>query len=445
MNIANPQQKASWILLSAVIALSLPPVAQSRDDRLGVTTHFSQGWDLASSMTLLQSSSIGWIRDDIFWSQFETSKGVYATPANVQTWINAVSNAGIKIVGLIGYGNPIYADPYDPVAYGNFAAWLARTFAGKIQAIEVCNEPNGDYASKEGRNWQARYTSLLNATAAAVKAANPNVVVIGGGSLYTSDNYLIMSDGVSAQVDGLTAHPYCAENLPDNLKDGGQPFGDYVNAWRQNAAGHHAPNQIWHTEWGQATEKDPGGKWAITESIQAWENIRRLLDCYFYNIDHTFIYDLRDDAFTPFNAAAVYGIAYAQSPDGDRRCAPKLCFHAVNNVSGALSGLTPDPARPFTYFRPENPPPNWNWKNYSAYRFNSPAGHKTVIAFFLNDHWYNPGTFQAFIRFGTYSPRSVTLYDPVSGQSQNLPWWSDGSGLTTKVTVTSHPQFLIIE
>ena len=74
----------------------------------------------------------------------------------MQAWINAVSNAGIKIVGLIGYGNPIYTDPYDPDAYSKFAAWVARTFAGKIQAIEVCNEPNGDYASKEGANWQTK-------------------------------------------------------------------------------------------------------------------------------------------------------------------------------------------------------------------------------------------------------------------------------------------------
>jgi hypothetical protein len=55
---------------------------------------------------------------------------------------------------------PFYAGPYDSVAYGNFAAWLARTFAGKIQAIEVCNEPNGDYDSKEGPNWQAKYLLL---------------------------------------------------------------------------------------------------------------------------------------------------------------------------------------------------------------------------------------------------------------------------------------------
>jgi len=430
-------------MLLTVMGLALSSVAQSRDDRLGVTTHFSQGWDLASSMALLRISSIGWIRDDIFWSQFETSKGVYSTPPNVQAWINAVSNAGIKIVGLIGYGNPIYPDPYDPVAYSNFAAWLARTFAGKIQGIEVCNEPNGDYASKEGLNWQAKYASLLNATAASVKSANPNMAVIGGGSLYTSDNYLIMSDGISSQVDAMTAHPYCAENLPDNIKDTGQSFGDYINTWRQVAAGHHAPSEIWHTEWGQATVRDPGGKWAITESIQAWEDIRRLLDCYFYNINHTFIYDLRDDAFAPFNSAAVYGIAYAESPDG--RCAPKQCFHAVNNVSRVLSGLTPDPVRPFTYFWPDNPPRNFNWNIYTAYRFNNSAGNKTVIAFFLNDYWYDPGNFQVYIRFGTLSPHSVTLYDPVSGQSQSLQWWSDGNGLTTRATVASHPQFLIIQ
>jgi len=74
----------------------------------------------------------------------------------VQAWINAVSNAGIKIVGVSRYGNAIYAGLYDPDAYSKFAAWVARTFAGKIQAIEVCNEPNGDYASKEGANWQTK-------------------------------------------------------------------------------------------------------------------------------------------------------------------------------------------------------------------------------------------------------------------------------------------------
>ena len=88
-------------------------------------------------MPLISGCGAGWIRTTFVGPDIERQKGVYLLPAKVKNCINVANRYGLKICVAFTYANKIYADPYDPVAYSQAAAWLAQALAGKVQAIEI--------------------------------------------------------------------------------------------------------------------------------------------------------------------------------------------------------------------------------------------------------------------------------------------------------------------
>ncbi len=82
------------------LTLLITQISYCRDDRLGVDTHFSQNWDPNAVMPLIAQSDFGWIKDDIYWSEFEKTKGVYQVPSKVRNWINLATQYGLKICAL---------------------------------------------------------------------------------------------------------------------------------------------------------------------------------------------------------------------------------------------------------------------------------------------------------------------------------------------------------
>src|SRR6266481_3785078 len=257
---------------SILLTLLLTQIVYADDDRLGVGTHFSQNWDPNAVMPLISGCGAGWIRDDVGWPDIERQKGVYSIPAKVKNWINVANRYGLKICIVFTYANKIYADPYDPVAYSKAVAWLAQALAGKVQAIEILNEPNNDFLGYSSGAWNgkqsdgsvapwvAKYTTLLNLSVKAIKAVNPQMTVIGLGGAETPAAYRIIAQGIDPGVDALSDHPYQASNVPEFIhyskrtigRDGIAvaddlgTFASYVVMWRQQAAKYGASQKIWH-------------------------------------------------------------------------------------------------------------------------------------------------------------------------------------------------------
>ena len=70
--------------------------------------------------------------------------------------------------------------PRDPADYAAFVAYLAARYGTRLAAIEIWNEPdqaNEDYFA--GPNKVQRYAAVLRAAYPAIKAANPQVPVLG--------------------------------------------------------------------------------------------------------------------------------------------------------------------------------------------------------------------------------------------------------------------------
>jgi len=411
------------------LTLLITQIAYCRDDRLGVDAHFSQNWDPNAIMPLIAQSDFGWIKDDIYWKEFEKAKGVYQVPSKVQNWINLANQYGLKICACISYGNDLYADPYDPAAYSRFAAWLAQKFAGKIDAIEICNEPNNNFQSKE-TDWWHKYVNLLNVSAQAIKAVNPQIAVIGLGA-NPNEDYGMMAIGISPLVDGLTDHPYGWGIL--GLM-GSQSFPSLVNEWRAHARKYNTTTAMWLTEWGNSTFTLPNG-FVVTEQMQAQWEAARLIESHALGIEHSFIYIFKDESDDPHSNYANYGLIHTN-------LAPKKALGTINLVTDLLVGLKPNSELPKTY----DVSSNFVWQDYRIYRFDAGDESKAMIALWQGSHQGSTVSLKIH-RPGT---KTVTLCDPVSGKQTPLSFsWDlsdqDRGTVVMRLLVSDTPQLLLIQ
>ncbi len=91
--------------------------------------------------------------------------------------INQAHAQGFRILlGVVGDKNSVMDDGY----LDQYAQSLANAAALGADAIEVWNEPNIDREWAAGQISPARYTEMLRRAYIAIKAANPNTLVISG-------------------------------------------------------------------------------------------------------------------------------------------------------------------------------------------------------------------------------------------------------------------------
>lgn len=97
-------------------------------------------------------------------------------PQETAPVIGAAHRRGFKILlGTVGPAGMVAQEGFEE----NFARWAARLAAAGADAIEVWNEPNIDREWQPGYVSPEAYTRLLCTAYRAIKAANPNTLVIG--------------------------------------------------------------------------------------------------------------------------------------------------------------------------------------------------------------------------------------------------------------------------
>jgi hypothetical protein len=464
---------SQFILLALTLAspsLGAMPLPESlvRDDRVGVCTHFSQNWPVDKVMPLIAKSGAGWIRDDLNWADLEPTPGNYQIPSKAKAWIQAARQMGLKIDLILAYGNRAYADPYDTAAYAKAAAWLARELANDIQAIEVLNEPNNfGFRDTYGGEWNGnerdgsvspylqKYVELLNAAAKEVKLANPHMVVIGLGTPAPA-SFRMIALGLAPQVDGLTDHPYAwvlpefvpYPARPDFLQrdgiataDANGTFASQVAMFRAQARKWGATEKLWHTEWGYSTMRANPDKHkaGMSEETQAVYILRRILESDAIGVEHTFIYDFKDDGIDAYSNEDNFGLV---KNDGS----PKRTYFALQRVTGLLAGTVPAP--PAKQASIESDPTNeQDGIGHRCYTFSRPDEQSSVVAFWEVRPWQiNATASSAAITLpAAREPRHVFLYNPLSGEQTDLPRkWSEDHRLSIKVSISAAPQLLII-
>lgn len=461
--------------VSLFVFSALTPVLRAdetvRDDRVGVCTHFSQNWSPDLVMPLIAKSGAGWIRDDFNWSALEPKPGSYRIPTKAKAWIQAARAAGLKVDVILAYGNWAYPDHYDTAAYARAAGWLARELANDVQAIEILNEPNNfGFKDAYGGQWNGnerlggvspylqKYVQILNAAAKEIKLANPNMTVIGLGTPPPA-SFRMIALGLVPQVDGLTDHPYgrdIPEIVPyaDNpyflLRDGiatadaNGTFDSQVSMFREQAKKYGATEKLWHTEWGYSTERSKAGKPAISEDTQAVYILRRVLESEGIGVEHTFVYDFKDDGTDPYSNEQNFGLIHND-------LSAKPSFFALQRVTSTLAGMSAA-AQSKQATIALDPAVKQGRLGTRCYTFSSSDGATTVIAFWDVKPWDpNAKPTNATIAVPlTGEARHVFLYDPLSGNqtqisdklSQNV---SNRDGrISIPVSLSAVPQLLIV-
>jgi hypothetical protein len=183
--------------------------------QVGVGTHIGD-YALEPTRNALQSLGAT-IRDDVSWSDVETQPGILAAPAGkfqkLDDLLTSVISRNERPLLVLPRGNALYdqggliTSTAGIAAYAAYARFVANRYKGRVDQFEVWNEWN----RVSGGTAQS-YARLLNAATQAIKAANPNAIVLGGGSGVSADDLkwveeLAAAGGLS-QIDGLAVHPY---------------------------------------------------------------------------------------------------------------------------------------------------------------------------------------------------------------------------------------------
>jgi hypothetical protein len=442
------------------------PENHGRDDRIGVCTHFSQNWPVEQIMPLIAKSGAGWIRDDLGWGAMEPKPGKYQIPLKTRNWIRAARQAGLKIDLILAYGNSAYADQYDTAAYAKAAGWLARELANDIQAIEILNEPNNfGFRDIYGGQWNGnerngsvslylqKYVQILNAAAKDIKLANPNMTVIGLGTPAPA-SFRILALGIVPQVDGLTDHPYGTQMpelipyaaTPDILRrdgiataDAKGTFASQVSMFRAQARKFAATEKLWHTEWGYSTVRARPEKHqqAVSEEMQAAYILRRILLSNAIGVEHTFIYNFKNDGVDPYSDYQNFGLVRND-------LSPKPSYFALQRVAGFLAGMQiAAPERQASI----DPTTQKDGLGHQCYTFSSSDRRRTIVAFWEAKPWQaNETASDAVITLpADHEPRHLLLYDLLSGNQTEVSGTSPGNNrISVKVSICGSPKLLIV-
>lgn len=343
-------QLSFWAILNCAIGCL---TAHAGDDRFGFATHFEQGWPSIPVMQAIASTGVSYIRDEFYPASWETSPGVYVQPAWDMGWLTAAKASGLKVVAVLG-PNGKYTDNYNPTAMANLAAYIAKT--GLVTAFEITNEPNNAYASYEGSTWQTKLVALTNAVTAAVHAVNPSILVIGLGAQGTQ---ILNMLSMGTPMDGVVYHPYGnSYAIPETTYE--WPYLDY-GGWIQVLNSQTALPK-WETEWGAGTTA------TYTNTNQAAFVARRLLQEAGLGVQHSFIYEFKD------NGTELYGV------ESSNPMTPKLALTVVQRIISTLAGVQGGP----TSFVSVNSVANGNLADVKAYAYQG-AG-KTVVSIWFGNH-----------------------------------------------------------
>lgn len=191
------------------------PIDHRQYNPYGINTFLQNEPDpakVAEQLRLIGAAGFAWIRQELVWEDIEVDgRGQYTdsrndltgdgVPDTVDSWLKydyivaqAAAN-GIELQARLSNPPDWALDGADPTGlalpvdvqdYVNFAVAAATHYKGKIRAYQVWNEPNifpewGAFADGSPRPVDPEaYTDLLCRTYAALKAVDPEIIVISG-------------------------------------------------------------------------------------------------------------------------------------------------------------------------------------------------------------------------------------------------------------------------
>ncbi len=154
---------------------------------------------------LAQRAGIKWTREEIQWHATEPVEGKF----DWQFYDDLVAIArahGISVYGLLGYWSN-WADANTPKGVEQYCRWarqVVRHYRGRINHWEIWNEPNIFFWTGPKK----LYGELLRQAYDAIKAEDPNAVVMGCSTAGIDTRFIKNVMAWGGKFDALTIHPY---------------------------------------------------------------------------------------------------------------------------------------------------------------------------------------------------------------------------------------------
>jgi hypothetical protein len=244
---------------------------------------FESGDDPEGDAAAMVATGARWIRLDLDWSWVERTRGEPDWAATDRVVDLAVRN-GLRVLLLAAY-TPEWARPrattdkHPPQRLEDFAAFLTAAvlrYGDRVDAWELWNEPNLSWFWAP-RPDPARFAALLRAGVAAIRAVDPDAVVVSGGVAPARD----ASDGTTRApeaflaevavaggfdtIDAVGLHPYSAPVRP-GAPEPWNLFSRLRSIRELVARTAGRPMPLWLTEYGLPTGDNPN---SVSERTQA--------------------------------------------------------------------------------------------------------------------------------------------------------------------------------
>lgn len=244
--------------------------------------------DQDRTLDLLTGAGFGWARQWISWESVEPTQGSYSWDT-LDKVVAAAERKNVKLMLILlrapQWASPNGGIPRDKALYARFVSSVASRYKGKVAAYEIWNESN--LAGETGGTVNAgEYVELLKAAFPAIKAADPNAIVVYGGltptgennpalaiddTIYLQQTYAYNNGEVKRYFDVLGVHATGTLNPPDTFfpenPGPGPGFFDNRSFYFRRAedirkvmedAG-DGQKQIWLTEFGWTTKNAAKG------------------------------------------------------------------------------------------------------------------------------------------------------------------------------------------
>lgn len=240
-------------VLAAATSVAAVPDIGTDISPFGSQIVWPQDPNLATYANSLQSAGVQWARSElIWWGLCEQQVGVYNFNVgawNTDAWLSALQTRGIRPYAILSYGNDLHGGtpdtPAGRTAFANFTTALVGHYKDNVDVWEVWNEPN--LAQFWGKAPNAtHYAQLVAATAPAVRAADPDCLVVGGVTSGIDRAFLTtcFQNGMLAHIDALSVHPYRIDR-PESINAEIASLRAEMNGYA------NGPNvRIWTGEWG---------------------------------------------------------------------------------------------------------------------------------------------------------------------------------------------------
>jgi hypothetical protein len=183
-----------------------------------------------------KEAGFGWVKQQVRWADVETKKGQIdwtQLDQMVDSSLKAPLNIMFSVVSSPAWSRAdgkTDGPPDNPADFANFLTQLVTRYQGQVRAYEIWNEQNFSREWGGGQINAGSYVELLKVAHDAIKAADPNAIVVSGAltptgftdpnvaiddALYLEQMYQYQNGVVKQYADVIGAHAGGYNNPPE--------------------------------------------------------------------------------------------------------------------------------------------------------------------------------------------------------------------------------------